>query len=117
MVLRTAEMMRGPPLAPTTMRSWPLAGSASIMGDIELSGFLPGRMKLASLGASPYTFSWPGVEKSSIWLFSSRPATTHEALQTCCQGGEFSLHQDAFRAGSVELLSPTTQRACLLAGL
>ena len=77
MVLRTAEMMRGPPLAPTTMRNWPLAGSASIMGDIELSGFLPGRMKLASLGASPYTFSWPGVEKSSIWLFSSRPATTH----------------------------------------
>lgn len=31
-------------------------------------------MKLALLGAMPYTLGWPGVEKSSIWLFSSRPA-------------------------------------------
>jgi len=51
MTLKIAEMILGPPLAPTTARS-PVA-SESMIGDMELSGFFPGRMKLAGLGDTP----------------------------------------------------------------
>ena len=45
-----------------------------MMGDMELCGFLKGRMKLDWLGGRPYVFVWSGVEKSSIWLFKMMPA-------------------------------------------
>ena len=67
------EMMRGPPLAPSAARRRP---SVAVMmtGDMELCGFLKGRMKLDWLGGRPYVLVWSGVEKSSIWLFRMMPA-------------------------------------------
>ena len=67
------EMMRGPPLAPSAARRRP---SVDVMmaGDMELCGFLKGRMKLDWLGGRPYVLVWSGVEKSSIWLFRMMPA-------------------------------------------
>ena len=72
-VWRTAVTIKGPPLAPraATSRPW---GSCTRVGDMELKGFLPGRMKLGALGASPYALACCGVLKSSIWLFNSSPA-------------------------------------------
>ena len=58
-------MMMGPPLAPTTATRQPW-GSCTRVGDMELRGFLPGRMKLGALGARPYAFACWGVLKSSI---------------------------------------------------
>lgn len=78
--MSTAETMRGPPLAPTTARRLP-SGPLSIMGDMLLSGFFPGLMKFAGLGASPYTFSFPGVEKSSIWLLNRMPGSSERWLR------------------------------------
>ena len=73
MVVATAEMMRGPPLAPTTASRRP-SGVVSIMGDMLDRGRLPGRMKLAALGCSLYVLAMSGREKSSIWLLYSTPA-------------------------------------------
>ena len=53
MVVRTAEMMRGPPLAPMTARRAPRE-SVTMVGDMLDCGFLPGRMKLLGEGGSPY---------------------------------------------------------------
>lgn len=72
-VWMTEEMMRGPPLAPSAARRRPSA-AVTIMGDMELCGFLKGRMKLDLLGGRPYVLAWSSVEKSSIWLFKMMPA-------------------------------------------
>ena len=64
-VWMTDEMMRGPPLAPRAARRRPSV-VVTIMGDMELCGFLKGLMKFALLGGRPYVLVWSGVEKSSI---------------------------------------------------
>ena len=48
----TDEMMRGPPLAPRAARRRPSV-VVTIMGDMELCGFLKGLMKFALLGGRP----------------------------------------------------------------
>ena len=55
-VWMTDEMMRGPPLAPSAARRRP-SDVVTIIGDIELCGFLNGRMKLARLGGRPYVLA------------------------------------------------------------
>ena len=52
-VWMSAEMMRGPPLAPKTARSRPSLVT-TIMGAMDDCGFLNGRMKLGLEGGRPY---------------------------------------------------------------
>ncbi len=70
---RMDVMMRGPPLAPTTILRAPFE-STSMVGDMLERGFFPGRMKLAVEGSSPYVLACCAVEKSSMSLFSKTPA-------------------------------------------
>ena len=70
---RMDVMMRGPPLAPTTILRAPFE-SMSMVGDMLERGFFPGRMKLAVEGSSPYVLACCAVEKSSMSLFSKTPA-------------------------------------------
>ncbi len=69
---KVAVVRRGPPGLPVARMGWPSWNT--MVGDMELSGFLPGRMALASAPISPYAFIAPGLaEKSSISLFKRIP--------------------------------------------
>ena len=50
-VCAVAVMMRGPPEAPSTASTAPLAASSTMVGDMEESGRFPGMMKFAREGA------------------------------------------------------------------
>src|ERR1041385_6089024 len=71
-VCHTAVMMRGPPPAPASMNTRPLA-SSTIVGDIDDSIRLPGSIRLAVPWTSPNVLGEPGLEvKSSISLLRKK---------------------------------------------
>ena len=73
-------MISGPPDPPATAATWP--PRVTMVGDMLLSGRLPGAMALASEPIRPKTFGTPGcAEKSSIVslrMMPVSPATTIE---------------------------------------
>ena len=64
--------MRVPPGAPVARRTFP-ASSRIRVGQVDDIGLLPGAMKLVGEAGTPYEFTVPGVEKSSISLLKMMP--------------------------------------------
>ena len=64
--------MRVPPAAPVARRTFP-ASSRTRVGQVDDIGLLPGAMKLLGEAGTPYEFTVPGVEKSSISLLKMMP--------------------------------------------
>ena len=68
------EMMVEPPGLPVTMNSLP--SRSTMVGDIELSGRLPGSIWLALPWIRPNELGTPGLEvKSSISLLRKKPVS------------------------------------------
>lgn len=61
------------PPADPMITSTSLFWSSKIVGAIDVTGNLPGLMKLLGDGGIPYEFGTPGVEKSSMMLFKIMP--------------------------------------------
>lgn len=77
-VVRTEEMMRGPPLAPSTARTRPSDAPTMIVGAMEDCGFLLGRMKLLGEGGRPY-LRHPHVALHSMQRHLQRQSTGNQA--------------------------------------
>ena len=68
----TDEVILIPPAPPIISWTSPFL-STIITGHIDDSGILPGAIKLAGDAGTPYEFTFPGVEKSSISSFMIMP--------------------------------------------